>query len=317
MTLYNAALYDMTQNLQGQLFQTAQALAPAPTTPSTPSPLLQLRRGLAESPAWLMVQAVEFEPEPLSVERLRVRAIWSSERVIAALLELMASEKWLARIGEEYHLLPEGQRIKAQMSERTNRLLAPLETAVQTTDVHRLETLLARIIENALHSETPPGVWCLQHSRRRAPSDNSHPLRKIFQYCADLNAFRDDSHMAAWRPYDVSGAAWEAFNTVVNDLARNADDVFDQLAYRGYSRQDYAEALQTLVARGWLIEEDSIDRVTDEGRSIYEQVETLTDRYFYAPWFQLSETELKDLHHLLGALDTELKMLETAAEKTA
>src|SRR5687768_1520441 len=126
MSIYNAALYDMTQNLQGQLFQTAQALAPAPTTPSTPSPLLQLHRGLAESPAWLMVQVSEFEPEPLSVERLRVRAIWSSERIMAAMLELMASEKWLARIGEDYHLLPEGQRIKTEMGERMNSLLAPL-----------------------------------------------------------------------------------------------------------------------------------------------------------------------------------------------
>lgn len=317
MILYNAALYDMTQNLQGQLFQTALSLAPAPTTPSTPSPLMQFHRGLAESPAWLMVQAVEFDPEPLSVERLRVRAIWSSERIIAALLELMASEKWLARVGEDYHLLPEGQRIKTEMGERMNRLLAPLDMAVQTTDVQRLESLMARLIDQALRSETPPGVWCLQHSRRRAPAESSHALRKIFQYCADLNAFRDDSHMAAWRPYGVSGAAWEAFNFVVNGLAQDADGLFDQLAYRGYSREDYAAALQTLVARGWLIEEDGYTRVTDEGRAVYEQVETLTDRYFYAPWFQLSDAACEELHQLFESLNAELKALQAQQEKTA
>jgi hypothetical protein len=124
VTEFNAALYESTQTLQGELFQAAVAFVPPPQN-ATVNPLLQVRRGRAESPAWFLAQAAEFEPEPLSVERLRRRAVWSCERLVRALLELMAAEKWLERTGEDYTLLPEGQRLKQQILERPARLLAP------------------------------------------------------------------------------------------------------------------------------------------------------------------------------------------------
>src|SRR5829696_7632375 len=97
----NSDFYDLTQAFQGALFQGGMALQPEDKMPLFTNPVLQLRRGYAESPAWLMVQAQEFDSEPLSVERLRKRAVWSSERIISGLLDLMASEKWFDRIGDD------------------------------------------------------------------------------------------------------------------------------------------------------------------------------------------------------------------------
>src|SRR5689334_1828837 len=94
-TLLNSDFYELTQDFQAALFQGGMALQTDNFPPAATNPLLQLRRGYAESPAWFLVQAEEFDPEPLSVKNIRVRAVWSSERIVNAILDLMASEQWL------------------------------------------------------------------------------------------------------------------------------------------------------------------------------------------------------------------------------
>lgn len=308
MITLDAALYDRTQNLQGLLMQ-AGLKRYSPPTPPTPIPLLQLRRGLAESAAWFLIQAAEFEPEPLSVERLRVRAIWSSERIVAAILELMASEQWLARDGEEYHLLPEGQRLKSELQARPTRVLDALRPAVNEAAVAQLETLLAQIIANAAHSATPPGTWCLRYSRRRAPAESSHALLKLFHHCSDLNAFRDDAHMASWRDHGVPGYVWEAFSYVYREQANTAEALYSQLAYRGYSRLEFVGALTILTERGWVTANGEAHQVTAAGRAIHAKAEALTDEYFFAPWRQLGEAALEDLLATLAQVEAELTAL--------
>ncbi|KPV46481.1 hypothetical protein SE17_43265, partial [Kouleothrix aurantiaca] len=102
----NAALYDLFMDAAGAIYTALAAAAPP-----TPAPvLLQLRAGLAESAGWFLVQASEFAPEPLTVELLRVRDIYASERIVAALLELMAGEGWLERDAAGRYALAEAER---------------------------------------------------------------------------------------------------------------------------------------------------------------------------------------------------------------
>src|SRR6185295_15094177 len=101
----DARFYELTQEVGGAIFGAMPAATTQTGAPPAPSPLLQIRRGLAEAPAWYLIQAAEFAPAPLTVASLRVRDIYASERMVAALLELMASEKWLdRRAADEYHL---------------------------------------------------------------------------------------------------------------------------------------------------------------------------------------------------------------------
>ncbi len=58
--------YNLSQSLAGAIFGALIQKMERPTDP--PPPLLQLRRGRAEAPAWFLVQALEFDPEPISVE---------------------------------------------------------------------------------------------------------------------------------------------------------------------------------------------------------------------------------------------------------
>lgn len=304
--------YNLSQTLEGDIFGAVQAVW-KPSQPGTPLPLLQIRGGLAESPGWFMVQAAEFAPEPLSVKVLRVRDIYASESIVAALLELLAGEKWFDRIDDTYALTTAGNEIVTRMKTRRWESIDSLTGRVQT-DVTQIERFMRRTLDASLESAEPPGTWCLRYSRRRAPSDSAAPLVKIFQYCEDYNAFRDDSHMAAWQPYGVAGYVWEAFSFVHGGQANYADALFDQLAYRGYSRDDYSGALQELARRGWISQDREQFKVTDSGTQVRAEAERLTDHYFYTPWQCLSDAEIDQFQALIGELQAELQKIATTAQ---
>lgn len=302
----DASFYDLTQTLWGA-FATAMGAARArePEPPTPISPLLQLRAGLAESPGWFLIQAAEFDPEPLSVERLRVRDVYACEGIVAALLELMAGEKWFDRDGDdprsaEYALRFEGRAVLDRLHANRRRWLGALTLPPAA---EQLEAAFAALIERSQGAPDPPGTWCLAHSRNRASLAEDSPAARLFQYVADFNAFRDDCHMAAWRPLGVAGNVWEAFGLVANGTGPTADALFDALAYRGYSAADYAAALEKLASRGWVAAGAEGYTVTDAGRAVRDEVEERTNSAFYAPWDALSVSEtvaLRDNIHTLN-----------------
>lgn len=307
--MLDAALYDLIQETNGAIYEAMAAVRAQSPQPDEPRPpILQLRAGFAESAGWFLVQAVEFAPEPLTVARLRVRDVYASERLVAAFLELMASEQWLDRRGEAYTLTEAGWAVRARSREQVRQLLAEVKL-VSAAELTELLSLLDRLIQASLASSTPPGTWCLAHSRNRAPTDDAPPLLKLLQYVDDFNAFRDDAHMAAWQRYELSGATWEAFALVCSGEAHTAEQIFRQLARRGHTRHEYATALAELHGRGWLepgAESDAY-QTTEPGRLVRAEVEQLTDDYFYAPWSCLTETEVARVHSLLLQIQADLQ----------
>lgn len=314
--MYNSAdLYDLTQALSGAIFGAlAQAQQeevgsgdPAPEE----SPLFALRRGRAESPGWFLIQALEFDPEPVSVARLRVRDIYASERIVFALLVLMSSEKWLETVAEdEYVLSSKGRAVVEARIGRTRTVISNLEKEFNPLPIQRLESLLGQIIVASQACDNPPGNWCLRYSRNRAPGLKASPLVKIHQYTADFNAFRDDAHMAAWRPQSVAGYAWEAFAFVCDGAADSAAAIDQLLSYRGYSTGEYESALTALVERGWLERipgETEHYRPTELGRDTRREVEQLTNQYFYDPWRQLDDESQRETVDLMKQLKQELQ----------
>ncbi len=301
--MLDAHFYDLIQSLWGTLAG-AMAAVRLPEPPPPPHPLLQVQAGQAESPAWFLIQAAEFDPEPLSVARLRVRDIYAAERIVAALLEVMAAERWLDRRGDDYHLRAEGRavldRIRANRTRRLSALALPDEPLT------RLERALREVIDRGLAAGDPPGTWSLAHSRRRAPADDAPAAEKLFQYVADVNAFRDDCHMAAWRPLDVAGIVWEAFGLVADGTGPTADALFMALSYRGYSVADYAAALDELAARGWARPTTDGWQVTDDGRAVRAAAEQRTDAAFYAPWAHLTAAEVLALRDDIVTLNRQL-----------
>jgi DNA-binding MarR family transcriptional regulator len=304
--MLDAQFYNLTQEAGSAIFGALLAAqARSSAQPEPPPAVLQVRRGLAESPGWFLIQASEFAPEPLTVDALRVRDIYASERIVAAMLELMASEQWLDRDAQgAYHLAEAGRSWVERLRPLRHAQIAALEEPLRPGEVARLAELLRQTIDASLASSAPPGAWCLALSRRRAPAADAPPLVQIFQYVEDINAFRDDAHMAAWRAHDIAGDVWESFAYVVDGQASSAEAQFEQLAYRGYSRAERAAALEELARRGWIARaaDQANYQATELGRAVHADVERQTNAYFYAPWTCLAEDDIALAHDLLTRL---------------
>jgi hypothetical protein len=302
----NAALYDLTQNTQGIVWQAAfqqyQARLSETERASQVMPLLlQLRSGYAESPGWMMIQAAEFDPEPLSVERFRKRAVYTAPNLSLAVLELLASEKWLDRKGSDYYLTDEGRKIVDRLIQRRTTPFTDFEP-IPKAELQRLIDLCERVMDSAMKASEPPGTWCLAHSRNRQPKGEISLAAQYIQFGSDFNAIRDDAHMAAYGSHDVPGHVWEGFTYIATNQAKNVHDLYQCLAYRGFYTEDWQIALDDLCGRGWLAMTDGNYALTEAGQTVRDNVEQKTDAYFYAAWDFLSESEFDELTGLMQQL---------------
>ncbi len=299
--MLDVTMYNLMMETQSAIFQASASMPAAGGTGEAPPALLQINAGRAESPGWFLVQTAEFDPEPLTVANLRVRDVYGAPRIVQALLDLMAGERWLEHDGgDAYALAGPGRVILGRLGRRRQTMFSRLPP-LPADAVDDLEALLGRVIVGSLEATDPPGPWCLSHSRRRAPADDAPAIEQIMHYFDDVNAFRDDAHMAAWRPHGVEGYIWEAFSLVVRGEAGTADALFEALTYRGYRRAEYAHALNDLTQRGWVIQDavSGLAQVTAEGSALQEAVERDTDHYFYGPWACLTGDEIDRLTFLL------------------
>jgi hypothetical protein len=293
----------------GNALGTARRRMGEPIEP--PPPLLQVKGAFAESPSWYLVQAVEFDPEPLTVENLRVRDTYAHPRIVRAMMDVMAGERWLDHDGNgHYALAMQGQQILRRMRARQREAMAGL-APLPDDQIAWLASALDRLIAASLAAPSPPGTWCLTHSRRRAPGGDAPTLAHIAQYFADFNAFRDDAHMAAWQPLGIEGFAWEAHALIFKGEATTVEGVFDALIHRGYVRQEFVAALDAMVRRGWLGYSPSAGtyEATDQGRAVRANAELLTDQYFYTPWAMLGHYEIERVYELLNQLRDRLNEL--------
>lgn len=295
----DSSFYDLAQEAGWSL--TAAALAAydgqAPDLP----PLLSFRKGLAESPSWILTQAIEFQPQPLSVDRFMVRAVYSAPGLVNGLFEVLAAEGWLERRGSDYLLTPAGQDIYWAQRDHQDAALVAFDR-VAAPAFETLAANLGRVVGAAMVSEDVPSRWCLARSRNRAPSEHAKPVLRFVQLVDDLNALRDDAHLSAMGKYALPPAAREAFGFVCAGAARTADDLRELIGYRGFSAEDLLESLRYLAGAGLV--EEAVDGFapTESGVRARLDIEYLTDAYYYAPWSILGDRDMEETFEALLAV---------------
>lgn len=169
-------------------------------------------------------------------------------------------------------------------------------------DLGSLAEMLGSLVESADQVGLEGGAYSFDCSFGGLPLAEPGSLGEIDQLLDHLNAFRDDAHIAAWKPLGVSGQLWEALTFVWNSAASSAEQLAEKLPYRNYAAADYQLALDQLAKKGWIQEGEGGFQITDEGKGIRDQAEADTNTFYFQPWAALSAEELDRLAQLLQEL---------------
>ena len=116
---------------------------------------------------------------------------------------------------------------------------------------------------------------------------------------------------------NFNGRVFETLTLLWREQAANPTELAEQLSqYRGYDEDDYKAALEELVKRGWAVAENDQYMITGQGKKIRQEVEDVTDQYFYTAFDALSKEEVKELKTLLEKLAETVAPPKEEAEST-
>jgi DNA-binding PadR family transcriptional regulator len=169
--------------------------------------------------------------------------------------------------------------------------------------MQQLARLLGDLVESVRKAELSSGILSFELVHGGHPEVEAGTLAQVDQFLDDLNAFRDDAHIAAWSPTGVSGQVWEALTFVWNGQAKTAEELVENLPYRNYTEEEFSMALDQLVELGWVEEGSEGYQLTSSGKELREKAEEDTNSFYFNPWMVLSDQDVD----LLGDLLTELK----------
>jgi hypothetical protein len=176
------------------------------------------------------------------------------------------------------------------------------------SDLKRLVILFQQITTECKLSGQPPEQWAI-FKRFRVAHEQSPLIVQVRECLMDLYAYRDDAHLSAARPhFNQAGIVWLVLGALWKGSAVNAEQMAESMSFRGYAAEDYEIAIEAAVEIGWAeqAEHPNTFRLTQKGRELREQVERLTNQYFYKPWSVLVPAEIDELYDLLITLRHEL-----------
>ncbi len=256
--------------------------------------------------------AVSEAPNPLTPEVYLERAPYQDRANILTQFSGAVERGILEPAGDEAYLLTEKGQTIAEKIPATAVTTAKTMHPISEKETERLAALLKQVVDASLAANEPAHPN-LARSRFYDPGAAAPVIERLRRYLNDLNAFRDDAHIAAWRVYDLEGYEWEAFShiwgeNVWGDEVATAVEVAEKLAFRGYDEAEYKAALQDCCERGLLTESAAGKyQLTEKGTELRQEAEDATDNYFYGPWSALFVPELIELNDLLGELQSSLK----------
>jgi len=253
---------------------------------------------------WLFT-ALTFEPETITPNRLRVRNPYTAADIYLKELEAAAGAGFFVEAPQFEFSLTSSARAETLRLIAAGRALMAQADPLPPADSSRLAALTGRLARAALDTPTTPENWSIRLSYRIMP-ETEPPLPYFEQAVSCLHAYRDDAHLAAWKPDGLDAPTLETLTLFWLSEADTLKGICEKLKGRGHPPQVYASALAELRKRGFLDGPDSGPRLTESGKSFREKIEQDTDRYFFAPWSCLTDAENVEMADLLTRLRDEL-----------
>ncbi len=245
-----------------------------------------------------MLMARGNAPQPLTEPDYGKRNPYTNPQRAGQLMSKAASAGYLQKENGGYSITNDGKEILDTLNDAFYQSLAEINP-LDEEDSTRLVNLLEKLVDASVHSDEPSEKWSLVNCGHWYPNDDYGTLAKIDQYLDCLFAFRDDAHIASWKPYDVDGYVWESFSLIWGGETTSAEKLAEKLTNRGYDEADYAKAIDELLEMGWIEKDEAGYQPTAMGRKVRSQAEETTDRYFFSPWSCL---EANDKNYLLNLL---------------
>ncbi len=268
--------------------------------------------GLSEISGWYHIQlATAIAPDAITVDLARVRSAYTSRGTIEEHFNGLSEHGFFAPAGGEGNFLAteKAQKAMSHILDKQREALVNIDV-LPVDDVARLEELFGRIEEAAIALPEPP-TPCLDDSLRRPQPPDLPVIDQFLRHMIRLGSFRDDAHLASWKPHNIDGHAWEIFTFIWNEEEMSED----LINARGYTPEDDKAAIQDLRDRGWIetADKDGKYRAAEKGKAVRQEAEDLTDRYFLAAWDCLSDDEAEELGKLI--VRTRDKLRELAPEQ--
>lgn len=243
-----------------------------------------------------------------SIENFQKRDPFSNPEQFERLFARLNIKSWIEPLPDQSYHVTDRSREAAQQIIRAGDLQLLGFELVTDVQLERLIALLKKVVAENIAAPEPPEKWAIL-KRFRVADEMSARIVQVREFLMDLFAYRDDSHLSASRPYfHQAGIVWSVLGSLWTGEAVNPKQMAERMAFRGYEENDFEAAIQAAVAVGW-VEETNLAgsfRPTARGMELREQVEHLTNEYFYRPWSVLTQEELEGLYSLLTTLNHEL-----------
>ncbi len=243
-----------------------------------------------------------------SVEAFQKRDPFTNPEQFERLFARLEIKDWIEPIPDgKFQVTQKARNAARQIIQAGDNYLAGFKPR-DGLDLPRLMTFLKQLtMANGVEHE-PPTKWAISR-RFRVAGKESAPIAQIREYLMDVYAYRDDSHLSAARPhFNEAGIVWLVLGLLVSEEEVTAQLIAEKLEFRGYEPFDYQIALDAAVEVGWaeLTNIPGTYCPTAKGREIREQVERLTDEYFYRPWSVMMANELDEFYTQLTKLHDQL-----------
>ncbi len=244
----------------------------------------------------------EFGLDTFSIEEFQHRDPFSNPEQFERLFPRLNIKDWIVPMRDEgrYEVTQRARDAVRQIIQTGDTHFLKFASATDI-DLDRLLALLKQIILSNISAAEPPEKWAIV-KRFHVANRNSPVLVQIRECLMDIFAYHDDAHLAAARPhFNQAGIVWIVLSSAATGNAVTAEKMAETMPFRGYDVDDYEVAVKAAVEIGWLETADApeIFRPTSKGRELREQVEKLTDEYFYRPWATFSPDQLDELYNLL------------------
>lgn len=261
---------------------------------------------------------VELGPGPLSPAEIQLRDPYSKPARLLEELAQLTSDGWVEAIGEGLLHVSAGGRANVEEAVRAGDAYLDTLDVLPGADLERHATFLERLVVAGSVVPGPPDQRATR-PRVRLVAGRARGLGRVRELTMDLSALRDDAHGLAWTPLGVLGHAWNAFTLIWHGDARGAREVAALQSWRGYAVDEYEDAIEELVRRGWLEADATAGRfrATTAGQALRDEVEVSTDLHFYQPWSVLSDGEWDELSERQSTLRMLLREVRRAARESS